>query len=1452
MQSPTSTSSHHHNAELAEYGVLLSRLRDALNSGIHTDNVFLHPQPFSPLAREYEQGDRHVEREMQNIGGQVRSDRLLSLTQVLKYYGLEMAPPQNNATLAKAIRELEERCAIHRLGLEQGNDIALLLSVDDQQKINNEISLVLGDEETPIIDRLAREADSPITAEHFRTTPNDCLLRLLDSHKARYLAGRLLDVLGWYGAHPGEQTIPGLGIRLLAEALRIWYRPSPQEQPDTIAGYRLRQASNHGKSYPCLRREFENHLLDSGRVTTDLEKIVLARLLLSTFPIEFQVRDIPADILYASSVVWVNFVHGANLAHALDPCQLQRMTFQQLVDFPLKKSANASVALRNLIALTRAPAALAWAHATGALAPNQETADKSLLLLNAVTALENHTQRLNDAIIQLSAELPQRLNVAQEQLDKVFGDSLESPDKIRLMPYDGNPVARNKRSIMDTPDVAKTTWSMIEVYASKGFDAQKKWYISHNGKVRNRWMWLDDNGRIKHDYLRVKEGRQPFYGNPPPSVLPDFKTLFDTHFNDYLAKTRSAYQYLINSQLVTLPLPDRQALEHGEVRFFTLKNETENSAPDDETAQVALPRRARMGFVLQATYQTKVTYYECLPRAGVIRVRPDISGDSDDRDLYVTEHADNHSSSVCRSSLPFDWNAHQTGTPPKANASCGAILDLLGAPLPPSLIPPALHSSWPNLTLSSPRTLKIASFIAQNLFYLDENKLRDEAWGEPTELERELNKQHWIHSIKEFIPFWGALEDLQSDSLGTRILGAIGLVVDIVSFAIPLGKFAAGSIRLVVRAGKMGVRTTLPLMADVSKKLITSSLKNLNPLDGVPDLLRLTGRGLQKAGRTVMYLENKALFQLKKLAGRVDQYDFINRLPQMTEPGRWKPLTDADQLAIVKGIEDVPVRNVDASGSRYCLLDPMTSRPYGPRLTTRSGDLSLGRSSYNTLEQNNHHVVVELSENSHVREVLEVDGKTTLFIDDQPYRLKSNALCRADLIDDTYKVIPCRVRRTPSPGLCKTSYVVRDPAPTPDIGSVDDVKGWAPWFGDTLYIPATGRTAMRIDAMLTPSTLTATMEFQKGIYGRVMISVPATGQDLVDSVRTGATIVEAIDGAKHYIFTRLDAGHFYVAERAKGQNVFDTLTFKKAETLPEALKSELMVIYTGSLNANNMVRIHGQASVERALKAMDDIAISIGSHANPPDTLKLLKVDTSPGEAALFDHSTRMIVRSSTDGAATWSLSKAAPDSVRETTAEIFNNLFGRTVITVNPSTQTGPKALKIDDTMRQLQRLISTKTGRPVHSPRNIAFAEIKTKAGVHEVYVSVSGQQGDTDFLPLFAKNRTTNEVKVGNTRYFNIDRGARFPETALSVTPEGKLQAIPHTIANIETYTPALTSRPTSLDTESKLIDVIRGKYPDPKDLDSITIATTMAPCDSCSVVMKQFAYDGNPDALDVIWK
>jgi hypothetical protein len=1310
----------------------------------------------------------------------------------------------------------------------------------------------LPEQQTSLLGYLGRTVLGTLTIEQIRATPTVYLEKILRSAEAQELANRLLQALEWYGGKPGEETAPGIRIKLVAKALRLWLAAPTSENPDVIAGYRWQKPTNWGRSYQAIRAEFESHLFTTKRAGSIKESTLAARLFQPQFPMDFSVSDIPPDLSYRSSVVWVNFVHGVNLAQAIDPGLLQRMTFQQLVDFPIQQSANASEEQLELIALARIPPTLEWALANDIILQRNDADYTEEEIQRSITALDNLILELNNAITLLDIDPPERLLIAKREMAKIFGSKAFITDGRKLIEADKYSSGRQKRNIIDTPRLTMPdqAYNFHEVYASGKFHTNKKWIVTtQDGKTRStRWISLSAE--------RTTQADSNWAFNEPPRVyfpigklLPDIALLFEAEFKNYLDPSKSAYETLIKSQLVSLPWADRRALEQGEVKVYTLREETVDVAAKDETAAITLPLRARMGLILQATHDSSVCHYELLPRAGVVRLRPDLTrlmrGEIHKKAFLkmIFRSRVNSFVAVRSMSLPLDWDAHKTGSAPKTGATCEAIIDQLGETLSR---PAANDDDEALLTLSSPRATQIASFISTNLFFVDEKLLRIAALGE-TEFDRQSSPKHWLEFFKTFVPFWGSIEDLKSDSVGTRLLGVLGLIVDVVSFAIPLGKFAAGSIRLAAAIGKVGIRATLPSFSKISGKLLRSSLKNLNPLDGIPSLLKSTGRGMFRLG-------SKGLFKLKTVAGTADHYDFIKGMPQVTDPGQWRPWVSGDELASVRGIDDVQVRSTGSiSTPGYHAVDPLSSKPYGPPLATHAGELSLGRSRYSTLEKHNNHVIVELSENTRVHKVLEVDGRTTLFLDDVPYRLDGDTLRRADLIDidDTYKAIPCRVRRAPD-SECKTSYVFRDPAPTPDIGSFDDTKDWAPWFGDVIYTPATGRAPMRTASIATHSSLEATLEFQKGIYGRVMVSVPVSGQALVDNFRVGAIIVEAMDESKHYVFMRLNAGDFYVAERVKGQSVHDRLTFKKADTLSDELKKELLVVYTGSLNANNMVRIHGQASVERALKAMDDIAISIGSHANPPDTLKLLKVDTSPGEAALFDHSTRMIVRSSNDGAATWSSSKTAPDSVRETTAEIFNNLFEKEVITVGPSTHAEPKALKIDDTMMQLQRLISAKKRRPVHKPRNIAFAEIKTKAGVREVYVSVSGQQGDTGFLPLFAKNRTTNEVIVGNTRYFNIDRGTPFPETALSVTPEGKLQAIPHTIANIETYTPALTSRPTSLDTESKLISVIRGKYPDPKDLESITIATTMAPCDSCSVVMKQFGYDGSPNALDVIWK
>lgn len=1423
---------------------------------------------------------RTFQRALVGIGGYIRSDRVLPLPQVLKYYGLALPAEQNTDSLTRLIEEVEEKRAIHRLNLEQGLQISELIEQHQHILMLNVVSEIVTKEARSVIDILAREVTPPMTPQQLATQPTACLGRLLDTPKARDLGQRLLKTLNWYGSSSDEKTVPDIGAKLLLEALRLWYFLTLTDASHSIARYQLQHRANHGKSYPDILKHFRQHLEDSLRTRSPIETALLGRLCQARFPVEFQVRDIPHDLPYATSIVWVNFVHGAHLAHALDPTLLQRLTFQQITDLPLKKSQNASKALLQLIALTRVPAALTCAQAIDAVEPSPQTGDVQESRLKALQALEDHQVQLNEAIVQLDISAPKRLKLAEQQLKLAFATGI-SPDplRIRVMRNLYRSGKRVERNIMESTDLPQKTWPLLEVYASGGLNADNKWYITDDGKTARDWIRLSTDRTFESG--PVDSDARSITLLPRNRTLPDIAVLFDEQFKSYLAKSKAAYELLIKSLLVTLPWADRKALEHGEVRVLSLRDETGRKA-DEETATHTLPLRARMGFVLQVTYKNAVRFYECLPRAGVIRPRADVTTAhvGGDRGHYFSVNRlveEDYASYIAirKHRLPFDQDAHATGSPPKSGATCLAILDPLGDALPPSRTPSADHDISPNLTLTSPRTQQIASFITTHLLYLDEKEVRREAWG-VTSYERHLEEKHWLHSVKGFLPFWGSIEDLQSDKFGDRVLGAIGLVLDILSFAVPLGKFAAGSIRLAARAGGLGIRSTLPRMVKLSGKLLTSSLKNLNPLDGSVDLLRLVGRGVKGAGRAVVFLERRAVFQLKKLAGKADSYDLVSSLPQATEPGRWKPLMDADELGIVKGIEDVPVRKID--GHHY-LVDPLSTRPYGPRLTPQNHELSLGRSSYDTVKKTDELVFFELPEQAHVRYQFDIDGRTTVFIDDVPYRLDGEELRRVEMIDDSsaLTLVPCRPRRAPNNGSeCLNSFVTGTPAPTPEVGSFDETKGYAPWFGDRVseavsrpdhdgqFVTHEGNLYQIIDNIptlyrgditklgftkkwLVPRhEMPATLMFRKGIYGRIEVKGVYEGAD--DPHRIGAILVPSKDESSTYVFSRINTDKYYFATVPKGQSLSEPLTLKrllKADMAEGTLGAELLTVYTGSLSANNIARMHSKEALELAMKTMDEIAIPIGTAPNPPGNMKFLKVDTSPGEALMFDHSTRMIVTRLPEGATTWSRSKDAPEDLRQSTASIFDTLFMSPTIDASKANS----ALRINQTMQKLHQL--TPKRQRSFNPRNIAYAEVMTSSGQREIYVSVSGAQQATGHLPLFKQNLGADSVRVGESTYFNIDMNQSFPYTSLDVTAEGKLLAVPTTIKDIGTYKPVQSKKPTSLDSESKLIHVIREKYPDPKAIKSVNIATTMPPCESCSIVMKNFGYDGGENALQVLW-
>nr|WP_279309556.1 hypothetical protein [Pseudomonas koreensis] len=1291
-----------------------------------------------------------------------------------------------------------------------------------------------------LIRRLGAEVLFPASAEEVRATPSVFLQRILDSAPARDLTDRLLKTLNWYGALPEEQTPASVRNQLLTKAICLYLHAPSSVESQELAGFGWKDPVHWGKSYQTLRDDFALHLLRTRQVATTKESIVLAHIYQTRLSKDFQVADVPPDLRYKSSVVWVNFMHGVLLADELGLDRAQPLSFQQLVNLPLERSADASSEELEKITQLRLRPALDWAVCRGIVQVRAASDYSEEEIKQALSALENQSERLNKAVQSLELRPPDRLQMAREVMNDLFKGYTFGRDGRTLL--DATPAYNGFKS---TPDLKLKGHDFLELYADGQLDGARRWNVSMpDGKTRSTtFLRLDDQRNLCAEREQEWGGYERDHKSWSGKFLPDINARFETELTRHLATIRSAYQTLILSLLNTLPLAERRTLETGAINLLGLRQKVRNDNRFEHT-------RARKGFVLQVTNVDDITYYEVIPSAGFIRRRTGLrfsyaGGERTEFPLHALISGQTYDPEKDLSTnLLLDWSAHLHGTSPEERQSFIGFLDSKGN------MPAAATTDDSDPAPSRLETL--AEFIARKYLYVDEDHLRIQARGETVfdanraKTEQRLNTFKAI--VKGFVPFWGSIEDLLSDDTTKKVMGAGGLLLDLASFLFPIGKFISGTVRLIRAANtvtRIAVKTSLPSFSTLTRKLLTATVSNLNPLSGIPTLLKTTVSGV---GRGLLGVGRLTIGGVKKLAGHADGYRLVNNLPQTIDPGSWKALTQGDRLASVRGIDDVLVRHTSSTNlKRFHLVDPVTALPYGPRLFNHRKQFMQGRSSFSTLSHGKLHVRAEIPEQASIREMLEIDGRTTLLIDDIPYRLDGDQLRRADLINEKsmFKSLPCRVRRAPGSDVCKTSYVTRTPAPTPPPNSQDTSKGWAQWFGDTIYTPAISSQPLLTSAIKTYKQLNASLEFQKGIYARIKVRLPYDRSKKFDTLEVGAIIVPAKDDSKHYVFTRLNAGDFYVTERLPGQVLSDPLVLRKAQTLPIELADELKTVYTGSLNANNTARINSIPEVERALKTMDDIAIPLGTHANPPAGMKWLKVDTSPSEALMFDHSTRMIIAKRAEGATTWARSNDAPEALRQRAAEIFDILFLSPTITP-PNTNS---ALRINETMQRLQHLLS-RFDR-TDNARNIAYAEVITANGVREVYVSVSGAHGTTKHLPLF-RHLGANHVKIGDTTYVNVDFNLTVAKTNLELTDKGRLVAVPLTIKNIDTYTPALATRPTSLDSESKLIRVIREKYTDPLELKSVDVATTMPPCESCSLVMKEFGHRGEADALQVLWK
>lgn len=410
---------------------------------------------------------------------------------------------------------------------------------------------------------------------------------------------------------------------------------------------------------------------------------------------------------------------------------------------------------------------------------------------------------------------------------------------------------------------------------------------------------------------------------------------FDVGFSDYLSGVKAAYQTLIRALLPNLSLLDRTAIENGEVTLYALRQEIRGLQVGQENAQNIAAARGRHGFIIRAQVKHRTTYYEVFPRAAIIRARPDIKTLTINGNVVVetTGGSSRSGKGTFRraTAMPFDWEAYQHSRRPRDGESSLVIAEQIGQVLPATAPAPS-ETMWEAQSLSSVRSRALAAIVANDLFHTDESQLKLTAKRNVDVLDTaQQTVDDFLYYAKMLVPFWGGVEDIASGDPQRVERGALSLFTDLISFAAPIGKYVGGSARLIAQAGRISFQAALPKFATLTKTFLLGAIRELNPLEAVPALLKLGGLGGLRLSAAVGRQVDAGLALFRKALGKPTIAP-TGRTLQSVDPRVWNPLETQDSLFTVAGVDHIPMRSVGTDLlPEYRLIDPLTNAVFGPR-----------------------------------------------------------------------------------------------------------------------------------------------------------------------------------------------------------------------------------------------------------------------------------------------------------------------------------------------------------------------------------------------------------------------------------------------------------------------------------------------------------------------------------------
>lgn len=674
------------------------------------------------------------------------------------------------------------------------------------------------------------------SSDNLKTSQNYRLQRLTDiAVWASAEAREYINALGWF---PDSGTPPPTALieQLLIAAMLLDLDPELDIASTHFAGFDL-YAKEFLHLHPAqVRTRLEKHLIEALQLNGQLAPLV-AQWVLGGMAPEYQFAHWPSEMRLGTPA-WVVGCQTLHLVESLIPGCTRDMTYQHLMGFG--QSVKAMPQLAAMQAPFSVDPVVTWALMNGVIARDSDNTVNEAAITHACDEYARYTDKMLSAIKALSSPLPDRKQLALNELKARFPDC--DPDE-QLVKHRGSGGGGGRRV------------SVLDLYMGDELHSR--------------------------DWDRVR-GQSIYESFPDLEYLFPVSELYDpavqTYFDNITGALASNIEFAL-SQLSSRLVPE---IEYGAIGIYSVQKidyrpESPSARPGVTIPAAELPgETGRYGVILCAQYlQNKIACFELFPMRMECRENPEleaflaplVSGDYFNLD---TQFANKKK----LEKVPVDLQAYLQNVAPRNGIESRLYLRKIGQLRTPT---GDADADAPTTLLRSPRKEALGRLVAEKNPHLTQSEIHRLGLHQ-SDRERAIEKTDAIFQVilNMIIPFKSCVEGLSSGDPKKQGPAILDCIVDA---AVLLMTFAALPAGVALSASKASSLTTRLLAG--SRVLASTTLSLFNPLSGLPDLIKgggkLIGRGISKLGGHTATALRKTHQHLRYLTG-ANTYDLIKAI----------------------------------------------------------------------------------------------------------------------------------------------------------------------------------------------------------------------------------------------------------------------------------------------------------------------------------------------------------------------------------------------------------------------------------------------------------------------------------------------------------------------------------------------------------------------------------------------